>query len=656
MDLLIVLAVLALLAGPVLAVIALVAVRRLEAGSSSVRAQELTSRVYALEQQVTRLAKLASPAPTEEAESAPRPAAPERALRMEIPRATEDQPARATLSTPAPPPPVIPSPSAASHGSSGPSRPTVSGGPLQSISHDQKASPLDLERLIAGKWFNRVGIVALLIAVSYFLKLAFDNNWIGPTGRVAIGILLGALMLPWSHWLLGRGYSYFSEGIAALGEATLLVSVWAGCQYYTLYSRDVGFAAMIAITAVMAAIAIGRNSQRIAVMSLLGGLLTPILASSGKDEQVVLFTYLLVLGAGALVIAAKKEWRSLPLIAFIGTQIYFWGWYSDFFHRTSPLERTVLFASLFFFLYAILPIRTTMRGTRLGELEILIVLANEFAYSAALFVLLWPEDKWPLTLLFVGLAAAHVAIARLLPTPNAQDSGLARLLYAGLALTYLTLSIPIRLEGKWITLSFAVEGAILIWTGFRAASNFLRQSGYLLLALAALRLLVFPPDGGTFLFNQRFAAYLVLIACFATALLAARTHESKVAGQERIEIGIFSVAINIYALIALSGEFWDYFGKASTSIEAALAQHLALSILWTAYASALLFLGVQGKSALLRWQSLILFGLVIGKVFLYDLSFLERAYKILSFFVLGAVLLAVSFLYQRKLAREKESA
>jgi uncharacterized membrane protein len=53
---------------------------------------------------------------------------------------------------------------------------------------------------------------------------------------------------------------------------------------------------------------------------------------------------------------------------------------------------------------------------------------------------------------------------------------------------------------------------------------------------------------------------------------------------------------------------------------------------------------------------LILFGLVVGKVFLYDLSFLERAYRILSFFILGAVLLAVSFLYQRKLARAKESA
>jgi len=143
----------------------------------------------------------------------------------------------------------------------------------------------DLEALIGGRWFNHIGIIALLFAVSYFLKLAFDNNWIGPAGRVAIGILLGAPMLPWSQWLLSRGYSYFAEGIAGLAEATLFVSVWAGCQYYTLFSRGVGFAALVFVTIVMAALALWRDSSRIAFLSLLGGLLTPALVSSGRVAE-----------------------------------------------------------------------------------------------------------------------------------------------------------------------------------------------------------------------------------------------------------------------------------------------------------------------------------------------------------------------------------
>ena len=47
----------------------------------------------------------------------------------------------------------------------------------------------DLESRIGGTWLNRVGIVAVLIGVSYFLKFAFDNEWVGPAPRVLIGLV-----------------------------------------------------------------------------------------------------------------------------------------------------------------------------------------------------------------------------------------------------------------------------------------------------------------------------------------------------------------------------------------------------------------------------------------------------------------------------------
>jgi uncharacterized membrane protein len=656
MGILIFIAIAAFLAGPILAIVALVAVRRLEAVSSSLhQIPQLTSRLYNLEKQILALeawVRQAAQPESKAADKGPRPAPAEFTDQIRV-----KEPIAAPTAAAAPPPAPTGTGQVAIS-AIGPARPAdhSSTEPTLSTPFVKSAAPVDLENRIAGNWFNRIGIVAMLIAISSGLKWAFDNNWIGPSGRVAIGVLLGALMLPWSQWLLGRGYSYFSEGIAALGEATLFLSVWAGCQYYTLYSRDVGFVAMIVITAVMAAIAVGRNSERIAVLSLLGGLLTPILASSGKDQQVILFGYLILLGWGAVALAAKKNWKSPVPIAFIGTQIYFWGWYSEFFHRTSPLERTVLFATLFFFLYAALPLVKALRRLPSGELDSAIILLNAFAYSGALFVLLWPADKWPLTLLFLALAAGHVGAARVLPAGEAGSSAIVRLLYAGLALTFLTLAIPIRLEGKWITLSFSAEGAILVWTGFRASSNFLRQAGYSLLVISGLRLLILPPAGGSFLINERFGAFVVMVASLSVALWAARAHHTDVAEQERMEIGILAVAINVYALIALSLEFWDYFGKADARRDVALAQYVSLSVLWTLYATALLFCGVWKHAALLRWQSLALFGLVVGKVFLYDLSFLDRGYRILSFFVLGAVLLGISFSYTRKLARERDNS
>ena len=107
----------------------------------------------------------------------------------------------------------------------------------------------NFEAMVAGRWLNYVGILALLFAVTFFLKYAFDNNWVGPRGRVGIGLLMGSALYPWSHWLLDRGYKYFSEGIAALGAAVLYLSLWAGWHYYAIFSQSTAFALMIVVTA-----------------------------------------------------------------------------------------------------------------------------------------------------------------------------------------------------------------------------------------------------------------------------------------------------------------------------------------------------------------------------------------------------------------------
>ena len=651
MELLAVLAVILIIITPILAISAFVRVQSL---AEQLRGGSLLSvgdRLSALERRLASIEKSLSSREsqrTHEAKPAPAQTIPPPTPLPLAPPASEASP------QPAPPPLPIPPPAHLGEVRA-PAQMNVFAAPPLHSSKPKSSTSLDLETLIGGRWLNRIGIVAIIGAVTFFLKYAFDNNWIGASGRVGIGVLLGAAMLPWSQWLLNRGYSYFSEGIAGLGAAVMYLSIWAGCQYYKLFSLDVGFYAMIIVTAGMAAVALGRNSQRIALLSLFGGFLTPVLVSEGKDAQVVLFTYLLILGAALLVVELRRDWRSLTPISFLLSQFYFWGWYSQF-YRPDKLDRTVLFATFFFLLYAALPVIQAVRFSGLRELDILVVLANSFAYLGALYVVLWPKDRWPLTLLVLALSAGHILVARLVPPPKPGESPLTRLFFAGLALTFATLAIPIRLDGKWITLAFAVEGAILVWTGFRSLTGHLRAGGYFLLGLAAIRLLIFPLPASQFLFNQRFAAYAVLILCFGVVLYAARDHSSSVSGQELNALGVFTVAINVFGLVALSLELWDHFGShAGLGIDSGLAQHLALSLLWTAYASVLIGLGVNRESALLRWQALVLFGLVVVKVFIYDSSFLERFYRIVSFFILGLVLLTVSFLYQRKVARERSS-
>lgn len=509
----------------------------------------------------------------------------------------------------------------------------------RSWQEEKPFSGIALESLIAGHWLNRIGIVALLLAGSFFLKFAFDNDWIGPAGRVAIGLLTGSALIAFSQTLLKRGYSYFSDGIAGLGAGVLYLSLYAAHQLYHLVPSWAAFGGMIITTAAMMGLALGRDSQRIALLALAGGFITPALLGSGVDAQVQLFSYLAVLNMGLQFFARRRDWDLLPPLALLATIAYYLGWHWQFYNDATHLLPTLAFLTLFFAQFSALSVLQARRGGRLTALQILLLLMNAAFYLIALGDLLYDLHRPHLTLALLLISAAYLGLMHLAPPSPA------RLPFAAIALTAATLAIPVQLEGEWIAIAWAIEGAALAGSGFRAGSTSLRGAGLILLALSALNLIFDLPDGGAFLLNARFAAFAVLVACLGMAATWAFKTAEKLSGNERLGFGMAGVATNIFALWGLSLELWDVF---STGHRAGLEQMLSLSLFWAVYATALILLGVRRNIPALRWQALALFGLLVGKVFLYDLSLLDRAYRIASFFALGTVLLAVSFFYQRR--------
>jgi uncharacterized membrane protein len=618
---------------------------------------QLISRIYALERQLAQIEKAlaalsgsavagtaasmvasaASPAPEVTGET-PATAGARVLSQMEVPRTSSAQAV----------PPASPMQKAAPvH-----QIPALSMPPSAATTSHQGDSG-NFEAVIAGRWLNYVGILALLFAVTFFLKYAFDNNWVGPRGRVGIGLLMGGALYPWSHRLLERGYKYFSEGIAGLGAAVLYLSLWAGWHYYAIFSQSTAFALMIAVTAATMVVAVGRNSERIAFLALIGGLITPMLVSTGENHEVALFTYLTILGAGVVGIAWVRNWKSLPPAQFAATLIYFWGWYSDF-YRNNELTTTIVFATVFFILFAALPVVRSWREGDLSGLESAIVLINSLAYLVALRQMLWPQERWALTAAVLLLAAAHLGAERMLPEKRGGELRVARILYAGLALTFVTLAIPIRLDGRWITIAWAVEGAVLIWSGLHVRFAPMRWAGLAMFAVVAGRLATISIPAGDFLLNARFATFAIAVACILVACYFASGAWRELSDAEKMAYRVAAVGANILALVALSLEFWDVFGRMpSLGIDRGHAQELALSMLWLVYALGLLGAGLWKKSEALRWQALVLLGVVIVKVFLFDLSFLEKFYRIVSFFLLGLALLLISFYYQRQLIARK---
>ena len=525
------------------------------------------------------------------------------------------------------------------------SRPRESPVKAAAVPSNKPKAELSLESIIAGRWLNYIGLLLILIATAFALKYAFDNEWVGPAGRVVIGLASGVGLLVFSQWLRGRGHIYFSEGITALGGGVLYLSLYAGWDFYKLFSSELAFAGMIGVTAAILWFAERMSSQRVAVMALIGGFLSPILVSTGRNAEVVLFSYILILNASLLWLAWKHSWRTLEPVAFFFSVIYFWGWYARFFNVSESLLSTVLFASAFFGIFVALPaIRASLHG-RIYEEQVVLMLFNVLNYLFALHRMLWPDHRWGLTGAVIGLAAVHLAVHNAIPRTD-QGSKIARMLFAGLALTFVSLAIPIRLDGVWITMAWSIEGAVLIWSGFRMRWWFLRAAGCVLFAGVVLRFCFFMPEANVFLLNPRFATFAVAVASFAAAVFFWRRNQDVLEPGEEVLFNVLTVGVNVLAVWALSMEVGEYFSNFGDR----LSRQMALSLLWTAYASGLLISGVRRNVEALRWQGLILFGIAVGKVFLYDLSFLSGGYRIISSIVLGIVLLGVSFIYQSRVS------
>jgi uncharacterized membrane protein len=514
----------------------------------------------------------------------------------------------------------------------------------------------DWETLIAGRWLNRIGLLAVAIGVSYFLKYVIDNEWLGPRGQVVLGVLLGAGLVAWSALFVRRGLGYFGDGLAGLGAAVIYLSLWAGASYYRFIPAEVGFAAMIVVTAAMLAIALGRNSQSVAVLAMIGGFLTPWLVSTGRDAQVVLFLYLALHNSALLALARARDWRFLELPAFLFTQIYFWGWY-DRFYTEAVLALTAVFAALFFAQFSALPLIRVRRSGVLRSEQAVLVLVNAAIFLIVLRALLWPDHRWVLTLATLTLSAFHLVLARAVPARAAESP--ARLLFAGLALTFATLVIPIRLDGHWITLAWAIEAGVLAWSGFSKKLWFPRAAAYVIFAAVALRLISDPLQATEFLFNARLATALVVASSAAIAPWFAQRSRDQLSGIEPAIVAALAVSANVLVIWALTLEIDLYFpisrGHPDVTQDVLLARSLTASLLWTLYATALVMSGVRMKAAALRWQGLVLFGITTLKVFFSDLSYLSGLYRIASSIALGVVTLIVSFLYQRSLTARRSA-
>jgi uncharacterized membrane protein len=289
--------------------------------------------------------------------------------------------------------------------------------------------------------------------------------------------------------------------------------------------------------------------------------------------------------------------------------------------------------------------RATVEGFRADPFALAFIGASLVLLVPAIVVLL-DGSTWFLDREGAGLLAAAAAYGALAALVFRENRDFSMVLWAP-ALALGAAAVPLLLGDPWRALAWSVGGVALAWLARRAGeARFVPASGaFVGLALAYGLLLEVPPTD-LFVADARPAAGLLslLLATAAAYALAAALR-----GVERAAVLWTAGAVTVYAAsVTILGLVQWLAADDSKSVDDAFQRgQTAVSALWAVVGLALLSIGLWRDSRNLRIGGLVLFGIALAKLFLYDLSALSAMSRALSFLGVGLVLLFAAFLYQR---------
>jgi uncharacterized membrane protein len=540
-----------------------------------------------------------------------------------------------------------------------------------------------------------IGVVALILAAGYLLRLSFDRGWISPLmrciGGVLSGVVVGAV-----GWRLQPRYRTYGAALIGCGAAIIYLSVWAAARLYGVLPPTTGIVGLALVSVALAMIAYAINVEALGTTAALGAFFAPILLGRDQAQPGLLLLYLASMAAGLGLVAARQRWR---LTMFVVALSYFglaftgaadhgppWGlllygvlggaagihvglrerWWETRFlsfgggwafvvaasrHLDQPwaiLVAGILLAAPVWW-YAlnatqILPLRlapaSAVAGWSVGE---------AFYFVLTPFLLGWAVhglapaafDETP------GLVALIVAIPYLIAGYQRVRPVFALVGAAALGTAaWLHFS---GVERVWALLALAVLWAALDHTLKRDDGRW-----YALATLwAALdqlftgALLGRQSGDAAFVGSWPFALWGTVAVCVALAAgLWRAVVQSGVAPLVR---GALWALAGAMMLFGVTGEIRRYFERGTASPQTAnLAAELAVSAWWLIFAAALVGVGFRRDLKPARLAGLAVAGLAVVKVLMFDLSSLDALYRVGSVFILGLVFLLLAYLYHRQ--------
>ena len=394
-----------------------------------------------------------------------------------------------------------------------------------------KRKQVNYEKFIGENLFGKIGILVFVIGVGFFVKYAIDKDWINETLRTVLGFLTGSALLVVAE-RLQKKYRTFSSLLAGGAFAVFYLTVAIAFHFYHLFPQTVAFTILIAITLFMSILSILYDRRELAIISLVGGFLAPFLVSTGNGNYLVLFTYMSILNLGMFGLSIYMKWGELPVIAFVFTYVVM-GIFLLTGFTTGSTHISVhlfIFATLFYFIF-LLPILSILRieAVKKNRGLLLVIITNNFIYLLLGILFL---RNMGLPFKSEGLLSLLIAIINLVLVIwlRMSKKDYKFLIYAMLGLVFVSITIPIQLDGNYITLFWAAEMVLLLWLYVKSKIGVYERATQVLMGLTLVsylmdiyNVLMTSSSSETIFLNSSFATSLFVgLATGAFALLMGR--------------------------------------------------------------------------------------------------------------------------------------
>ncbi len=531
------------------------------------------------------------------------------------------------------------------------------------------ASRMQLEQFLGKKLLAWVGIVVLLIASGWFLQYVFSQHLLPPIGKVLVQVALGLALLIAGEWTNHRKWIALARALSGGGIAALLFASFASTAMYDppVVQWQAAFVFMMIIVAVSILLAVRYDSLTIAIISTLGGVAVPLMLWNRIYDFYHVFGFLAAVNIGVMILAYFKHWRVINLIALLGTVLIVLFWLGErhgFVLQQAigdgqtygvPPGMALAVVGTFFGLFLLVGVVYHLGRGEERPLDLPNFLINP-VWSYATIYNLFNKDyhNW-MAPLAVGLGAIYLVLAMLIKA-RGRDISNVILLSAAVALGFLTIAIPIQLNGIMIPMAFALEALALCAVAAFGRISRLGLAGFMVyLCMGASLLHYLDQLTQTYeqtILNVRFLTLAVCLASLAaTAVLVRRKKVEFLPECGAANAVVPALAAHVLALFIFTVETNTLFSHHAELAHSHFAQQMVYSLGYGLYAAALLVAGFALRQAYLRIAGLALFAVTVGKVLTYDMAELKYLYRIFSFFGLAVLLLAGAWLYHRYSSR-----